>query len=78
LAEQRFRAVLEVLDGSSVSEVAVRYGVSRQAVYTWMTKYAAGGVEALHEVSRRPRTTPTRVAADVEALACEMRQAHPR
>jgi transposase InsO family protein len=66
------------LDGSSVSEVAVRYGVSRQAVYTWMAKYAAGGVEALQEVSRRPRTSPTRVAAHVEALACEMRRAHPR
>lgn len=78
LAEQRFRAVLEVLDGTAVSEVAIRSGVSRQAVYTWMAKYAAGGVEALQETSRRPRTSPTRVAADVEALACEMRRAHPR
>ena len=34
MVEQRYRAVLEVLDGASVSEVAVRYGVSRQTVYT--------------------------------------------
>ena len=36
LVEQRYRAVLEVLevlDGSPVSEVAARYGVSRQSVY---------------------------------------------
>ncbi|NBH07721.1 helix-turn-helix domain-containing protein [Amycolatopsis sp. SID8362] len=78
LVEQRYRAVLEVLDGSPVSEVAVRYGVSRQAVYTWKAKHAAGGVDALREVSRRSRTSPTRVPADVEALICEMRRAYPR
>jgi transposase-like protein len=32
--EHRYRAVMEVLDGSPVSEVAVRYGVSRQSVYS--------------------------------------------
>jgi transposase len=33
--EQRYRAVLEVLDeGVSVSEVARRYGVARQTVHT--------------------------------------------
>jgi transposase InsO family protein len=78
LVEQRYRAVLEVLDGAPVSEVAVRYGVSRQAVYGWKAKYAAGGIEGLREASRRPRTSPTRLSAEVEALACEMRRAHPR
>lgn len=78
LVEQRYRAVLEVLDGSLVSEVAVRYGVSRQAVYTWKAKHAAGGIDALREASRRPKTSPTRVPAQVEALACEMRRVHPR
>jgi transposase len=61
LVEQRYRAVLEVLDGSPVGEVAVRYGVSRQSVHAWKGKYMVGGIEALREVSRRPRTSPTRV-----------------
>lgn len=56
LVEQRYRAVLEVLDGSPITEVAQRYGVSRQSVYTWKAKYAAGGFEGLREASRRPRT----------------------
>jgi len=42
LVEQRYRAVLEVLDGSLVSEVAVRYGVSRQSVYWWPGQSPAG------------------------------------
>ena len=54
LVEQRYRAVLEVLDGSPVSEVAVRYGVSRQSVYTWKARHAAAGIDGLREAARRP------------------------
>jgi len=78
LVEQRYRAVLEVLDGSPVGEVAVRYGVSRQTVHPWKGKYMAAGIEELREASRRPRTSPTRVESAVEALVCEMRRTHPR
>ena len=69
---------MEVLDGSPVSEVAVRYGVSRQSVYTWRDRYAAGGIDGLRDASRRPRTSPSRLAAEIEALVCELRRAHPR
>jgi transposase InsO family protein len=78
LVEQRYRAVLEVLDGSPASEVAVRYGVSRQSVYSWKARHAAGGLDGLREVSRRPRTSPSRLLAETEALVCELRRAHPR
>jgi transposase InsO family protein len=76
--EQRYRAVLEVLDGSPVGEVAVRYGVSRQSVYTWKARHAAAGIDGLRETTRRPRTSPSRLAAETEALVCELRRAHPR
>lgn len=32
----------------------------------------------LRDRSRRPRTSPNRVSADVEALICELRREHPR
>ncbi len=60
-----------------VSEVAVRYGVSRQSVYSWKARHAAAGVDGLREASR-PRTSPSRLAAQTEALVCELRRAHPR
>jgi len=69
---------MEVLDGSPVSEVAVRYGVSRQSVYSWRDRYQEGGIDGLRDASRRPRTSPSRLAADVEALVCELRRARPR
>jgi transposase len=78
LVEQRYRAMSEVLDGSPVSEVAVRYGVSRQSVYAWKARHAAAGIDGLQEVSRRPRTSPSRLPAGAEALVCELRRAHPR
>ncbi|NEA69172.1 helix-turn-helix domain-containing protein [Streptomyces sp. SID13588] len=52
-----------MLDGSSITEVALRYRVSRQSVYTWKAKYAAGGIEGLREASRRPKTSPTGLPA---------------
>jgi transposase len=43
VGEQRYRAVWEVLEGASVTEVARRFGVSRQSVQSWLTRYAADG-----------------------------------
>jgi hypothetical protein len=35
LVEQRYQAVLEVLSGVTVTEVAGRFGVTRQSVHRW-------------------------------------------
>jgi transposase len=43
VAEQRYRAVWEVLDGASVTDVARRFKVSPQSVHSWLTRYAAEG-----------------------------------
>jgi transposase InsO family protein len=77
-AEQRYRAVLEAGDGGSVSEIAARYGVSRQTIYTWRRRYAEHGVGGLQEASQRPHHMPRRVDAEGEALICELRRERPR
>lgn len=38
LVEQRLRAVQEVLDGATVTDVAMRNGVTRQTVHTWLRR----------------------------------------
>ena len=43
VVEQRYRAVLEVLEGAPVTEVARRYGVARQTVHGWLRRYAREG-----------------------------------
>jgi transposase InsO family protein len=39
-------------------------------VYAWKARHAAAGIDGLREVSRRPRTSPSRLAAEAEALGC--------
>ena len=46
--EQRYRAVIEIENGCPVTEVAARYGVSRQTVHTWKNRYLQGGLAAQH------------------------------
>jgi transposase InsO family protein len=78
VAEQRFNAVMEVLrDGLTVTEVAERYGVSRQAVHGWLRRWKAGGLDALANRSHRPDTCPHQMPAVVEARICELRRHHP-
>jgi transposase len=76
--EYRYRAVREVLAGSPIGEVAARYGTSRQSIHAWRKRFEAEGLPGLEDRSRRPRTSPTRIAAEVEALICELRRQHPR
>ena len=78
LVEQRYKAVLEVLnDGATVTDVARRYGVVRQTVHTWLRAYAAHGLAGLADGSSRPATCPHQMAPEVEAMIVEWRRAHP-
>ncbi|MEV0725610.1 IS481 family transposase [Micromonospora purpureochromogenes] len=76
--EQRYQAVQDVLAGSTVTDVAERFGVSRQAVHRWLSWYQDEGLEGLADRSSRPRSSPGQTPPEVEALICELRRNHPR
>jgi transposase InsO family protein len=76
--EQRYRAVMAVLDGAGVSEVAGEVGVSRQSVHAWVRRYREAGLAGLADRSHRTRSCPHRAPAEVEAVVCELRRAHPK
>jgi transposase InsO family protein len=78
VVEQRYHAVMEVLAGIPVTEVATRYRVSRQSVHTWVKRYREGGLAGLADRSHRPRTCPHQVDGQIDALICELRRTHPR
>jgi transposase InsO family protein len=78
VVEQRYRAVLEVLeDGAPVTEVARRYGVARQTVHEWLARYAAGGLGGLADRSSRPASCPHQMPPQVEARILGLRRDHP-
>ena len=76
--EQRYHAVMEAVSGAPVTEVARRYGVSRQAVHSWLGKYRKGGLAGLADHSHRPHYQPRQLEAGIEAMICQLRSAHPR
>src|SRR5690242_20724735 len=76
--EQRYHAVMEVISGAPVAEVARRYGVSRQAVHGWLGRYEREGPAGLAARSDRPHYQPRQLDAETEALICRMRGWHPR
>lgn len=78
MAEQRYLAVLAVIgDGATVTEVAARFGVSRQTLHAWLARYEAGGLEGLSDGSHRPRSCPHQMVGEVEVAIVNLRRQHP-
>lgn len=77
VVEQRYHAVMEVAAGVPVTQVAARYGVSRQSVHSWVRKYEQSGLAGLADRSHRPVSCPHRITGEVEAVVCELRRRHP-
>ncbi len=78
VVEQRYRAVLEVLDGVAVTDVARRFGVSRQTVHAWLRRYGGvGGLANLADRSSRPAWCPHQMSPVTEARVVALRGQHP-
>src|ERR1700733_6876539 len=78
VTEQRYRAVLEVAAGVPVTEVAGRYGVSRQSEHPCLPPYRDEGPSCLADRSHKVHAHPWQIPAEMESALCELRRAHPR
>ncbi|WP_307623959.1 IS481 family transposase [Streptomyces sp. V3I7] len=67
--------VERVCAGRPVAHVAAEMGISRATAHKWVRRWRAEGESGLHDRSSRPRTTPHRTPAMVEAHVCQLRQA---
>jgi transposase InsO family protein len=76
LVEQRYQAVLEVLEGAAVVDVARRFGVARQTVHSWLVRYAGHGLAGLADRSSKPLSCPHQMAPELEARIVGMRREH--
>jgi transposase InsO family protein len=78
VSDQRYRAVLEVAAGVPVTEVAERYGVSRQSVHGWLRRYRDEGPSGLADRGHTVHAHPWQIPAELESAVCELRRAHKR
>jgi transposase InsO family protein len=63
-----------LVEKRSVREVARAHGVSKTWLYELLARYREGGEEALTKRSRRPHTSPSRLACLVEDEIVELRK----
>ena len=75
--EERVRFVLKATrEVIGFGELCAQFGISRKTGYKWLARYQAHGLTGMHERSRRPHQSPTRLPAEVVALLLRERQRH--
>jgi transposase InsO family protein len=75
-AKREFVALARV-EGANLSELCRRFAVSRTLGHRLLKRFAEEGEAGLAERSRRPKTSPLRTEALIEAEVMAVRQAHP-
>jgi transposase InsO family protein len=79
MEELRLAVLLEPeRTGVSVAEVCRRQGISRASFYRYRRRYLDEGVDGLEPRSRRPRSSPGQIDAELEVEIVTMRKRHPR
>lgn len=66
------------LKGWTVEQTCAFYAVSPARFYVWRARYAAGGLAALGDHSRRPQRSPHQVGGELEQRIVGLRHGHPR
>jgi transposase-like protein len=55
----------------TMTELCLRYGISRNTGYKWLQRYRQSGAHGLHDHSRAPRSCPHQTPDDVVQLILE-------
>lgn len=75
---ERVKFVAAMLEAEETfSDLCERFGISRKQGYKWKQRYECGGVEALADRSRAPRSHPHAVSSEVADLLVSARKKHP-
>src|SRR6187397_2533125 len=76
--DQRVAFVADWLrDEWTMTELAVRYGISRKTAYKWAERYEADSAQGLADRSRAPQTHGRAMAADVRDAVLALRRRYP-
>jgi len=62
--------------GVSMSEACRQFGVSRKTGYKWLRRHETEGLPGLQDRSRRPKTNPLQVSAEVVMAVLRVRHKH--
>jgi transposase InsO family protein len=75
--QRREFIALALQEGANRRELCRRFGISAPTAYKWLRRARAGGSDWAMELSRRPRRSPERTCAALEAAVLTIRDGHP-
>jgi transposase InsO family protein len=65
---------LAASEGANIRELCRRFGISPTIGYKWIARFQRGGLAGLVERSRRPKNSPGRTPAPIEAKVLKVRE----
>ena len=76
--EQKMDFVKLVEQGSlSMSQLCLRFGITRRTGYKWVKRYRCEGLPGLKNRSKRPHYSPTKTSDEIEHLVVKVRESDP-
>jgi len=77
--EQKVKFIIELLENSyNMTELCNHYGISRKTGYKWFERYHIGGIDALHDISRKPHNHPYEISQEVKDLILSIKRRFPK
>lgn len=61
----------------TVTELCEQFGISRKTGHKWLSRHAVGGMKALEERSRAPKSVTCRTSEEIEGLIVAEKRLHP-
>ena len=75
--DERLRFVAKLLDGESMTDACLDFGISRKTGYKIFNRYKESGFEALTDRSRRPVRYANQLAPQIEGLIVRLKREKP-
>lgn len=77
LMDERLRFIARLLEGETMSELCIEFGISRKTGYKLFDRYKQSGAEALTDRSRRPYRYANQLPPQVEAQIVGLKNGKP-
>ena len=65
--------ILASHENANITQLSQRFKISRKTAYKWLRRHREKGEPGLMDISRRPLTSPKRIAPQIETLALSVR-----
>jgi transposase InsO family protein len=77
MSQRKEFVMLATQEGSNISQLCKRFGISRDKGYKWLRRFLAEGEQGLKDRPRRPNHAPGKTDLAVERAIIDLRNEHP-